>query len=242
MELNNGRFATYSSGSGGTTLTFLYTIAYGDFLGAADPLAPAFINSLQLNGGTISDLTAGTNPADLALPPGIGYPWCSEPRRHLGYHTPEAGSSSTPAGQRSRWSGRLPCPTTPSPSSPSRSHTRCRPSRSLHGDRPTARQEPLVASTTGLVYTLPVTATAPGVVQLYLDGTFAQDANGYPNQPGAGSVTYDITPPTLLITSNLGQVSPGADGPRSSRSSSANQSSASRQVPSPAPTELPRAP
>src|SRR5258708_13424572 len=55
--------ATYSSGSGGTTLTFAYTTAGGENSADLDYTAT---NSLVLSGGTIKD--AATNNATLTLP------------------------------------------------------------------------------------------------------------------------------------------------------------------------------
>ena len=63
LALNSGGAATYSSGSGGATLTFNYTTAGGD--NSADLDYPA-TNSLALSGGTIKD--AATNNATLTLP------------------------------------------------------------------------------------------------------------------------------------------------------------------------------
>ena len=63
LALNSGGTATYSSGSGGATLTFNYTVGAGD--NSADLDYPA-TNSLALSGGTIKD--AATNNATLTLP------------------------------------------------------------------------------------------------------------------------------------------------------------------------------
>ncbi len=66
LALNSGGTATYSSGSGTGTLTFVYTVAAGQ---SANPLDEASATALTLSGGTIFD-TVGTNPnaAVLALP------------------------------------------------------------------------------------------------------------------------------------------------------------------------------
>ena len=63
LALNSGGTATYSSGSGSSTLTFNYTVGAGDT--AAD-LDYSATNSLALAGGTIED--AATNNATLTLP------------------------------------------------------------------------------------------------------------------------------------------------------------------------------
>ncbi|WP_449235781.1 Ig-like domain-containing protein [Azospirillum doebereinerae] len=55
---NNGRTAAYSAGSGGTTLTFAYTVQAGDTSADLDYLSTA---ALSLNGGAILD--AGTSLA-----------------------------------------------------------------------------------------------------------------------------------------------------------------------------------
>lgn len=59
----NSRYATYSDGSGNTTLTFNYTVQTGDI---ASDLDYTTTTSLELNGGTIKD-SAG-NSATLTLP------------------------------------------------------------------------------------------------------------------------------------------------------------------------------
>ena len=66
LALNSGGTASYSSGSGTSTLTFSYTVAAGQ---SANPLDEASASALSLNGGTIFD-TVGTNPnaAILTLP------------------------------------------------------------------------------------------------------------------------------------------------------------------------------
>ena len=66
LALNSGGTASYSSGSGTSTLTFSYTVAAGQ---SANPLDEASASALSLNGGTIFD-TVGTNPnaAVLTLP------------------------------------------------------------------------------------------------------------------------------------------------------------------------------
>src|SRR5207244_7166249 len=63
IALNSGGTATYSSGSGGTTLTFAYTTAGGENTADLDYTATT---SLALAGGTIKD--AATNNATLTLP------------------------------------------------------------------------------------------------------------------------------------------------------------------------------
>nr|WP_222533414.1 Ig-like domain-containing protein [Azospirillum sp. 412522] len=63
ITLSNGRTATYSGGSGGTTLTFTYTVQDGD---TSTDLDYASTGALALNGGTITD-TAG-NDATTTLP------------------------------------------------------------------------------------------------------------------------------------------------------------------------------
>ena len=63
LALNSGGTATYSSGSGTSTLTFAYTTAGGENSADLDYNAT---NSLALSGGTIKD--AATNNATLTLP------------------------------------------------------------------------------------------------------------------------------------------------------------------------------
>lgn len=65
LKLNTAptRTATYLEGSGTSTLTFVYSIQFGD---KATRLGYAATNSLELNGGTIGDLAG--NPATLTLP------------------------------------------------------------------------------------------------------------------------------------------------------------------------------
>ena len=63
IALNSGGTATYTSGSGGATLTFDYTVGAGENSPDLDYTAT---NSLALAGGTIKD--AATNNATLTLP------------------------------------------------------------------------------------------------------------------------------------------------------------------------------
>jgi hypothetical protein len=63
LTLNDGAVVNYSSGSGGSTLTFNYTVAAGQ---NTTDLDYASISALSLNGGTIKDSAA--NSAILSLP------------------------------------------------------------------------------------------------------------------------------------------------------------------------------
>ena len=63
LALNTGGTASYTSGSGSSTLTFSYTVAAGQ---SANPLDDASSSALTLNGGTIDDQSS--NPANLSLP------------------------------------------------------------------------------------------------------------------------------------------------------------------------------
>ena len=63
LALNSGGLASYSSGSGGSTLSFTYTIGAGE---NSTDLDYAATSSLALAGGTIKD--AATNNATLTLP------------------------------------------------------------------------------------------------------------------------------------------------------------------------------
>ncbi|KAH9133106.1 hypothetical protein AeRB84_020746 [Aphanomyces euteiches] len=65
LILNTGQNAIYTSGSGSTTLRFVYTVAPGDFTAV---LNYAHNNALVLNGGTIlRSVTAGTASAVVGL-------------------------------------------------------------------------------------------------------------------------------------------------------------------------------
>ncbi len=59
------RTASYSSGSGGTTLSFAYTVQSGD---SSSDLAYVSTSALALNGGTISDTAGNTASLTLATP------------------------------------------------------------------------------------------------------------------------------------------------------------------------------
>ena len=61
--LNSGAYANYLSGSGTNTLTFRYTVGADE---ESTDLDYSATNSLELNGGTIQDIS--TNDADLTLP------------------------------------------------------------------------------------------------------------------------------------------------------------------------------
>jgi hypothetical protein len=63
LALNSGGTASYSSGSGGSTLTFSYTVAAGQ---NSPKLDYTSTSALALNGGTINDGTG--NAANLTLP------------------------------------------------------------------------------------------------------------------------------------------------------------------------------
>ncbi len=61
----SGDYATYSSGSPGTTLTFNYTVDTGDTSSDLDYVAAT---SLELNGGTINDVASNNATLNLAAP------------------------------------------------------------------------------------------------------------------------------------------------------------------------------
>ena len=81
LALNTGGTATYSSGSGGATLTFNYTVGAGDNSADLDYTAT---NSLALTGGTIKD--AATNNATLTLPAVGGANSHRRPEEHRRRH------------------------------------------------------------------------------------------------------------------------------------------------------------
>ncbi len=98
LALNDGGFATYTGGSGSTTLTFDHTV--GEFQNSAD-LA---VTAMNLNGGAIQDAAsqanatltgAVTNPAGTLVidnhHPRVGY-------GHSNYFTVGVGGSQVPAG------------------------------------------------------------------------------------------------------------------------------------------------
>jgi hypothetical protein len=64
LALNSGGTASYASGSGTSTLTFVYVVAAGQ---SANPLDEASTTALTLNGGTIDNVSTG-NPALLTVP------------------------------------------------------------------------------------------------------------------------------------------------------------------------------
>jgi len=63
LALNSGGTASYASGSGTSTLTFVYTVAAGQNSPRLDYTSTT---ALTLNGGTITDI--GNDPASLTLP------------------------------------------------------------------------------------------------------------------------------------------------------------------------------
>ncbi|HEY3840210.1 MAG TPA: Ig-like domain repeat protein, partial [Bryobacteraceae bacterium] len=65
LALNSGGTANYSSGSGGATLTFAYTVGSGQ---NASHLDYTSTTALTLNGGTIKDTVTNPNAAVLTLP------------------------------------------------------------------------------------------------------------------------------------------------------------------------------
>ncbi len=64
LALNSGGTASYSSGSGTSTLTFLYTVAAGQNSSLLDYTSTS---ALTLNGGTIFDTVTNPNAANLTL-------------------------------------------------------------------------------------------------------------------------------------------------------------------------------
>lgn len=64
LALNSGGTASYTSGTGTSTLTFTYTVAAGQNSSHLDYTSTS---ALSLNGGTIND--SGSTPANLTLPP-----------------------------------------------------------------------------------------------------------------------------------------------------------------------------
>jgi hypothetical protein len=69
LALNSGGSASYSSGSGTSTLTFNYTVAAGQ---NANPLDEASTTALTLNGGTIQNLSTVNATLTLPAPGGAG--------------------------------------------------------------------------------------------------------------------------------------------------------------------------
>jgi hypothetical protein len=65
LALNSGGTASYSSGSGTSTLTFIYTVAAGQ---NSPKLDYTSTTALTLNGGTIFDTVTNPNAANLTLP------------------------------------------------------------------------------------------------------------------------------------------------------------------------------
>jgi hypothetical protein len=65
LALNSGGTASYSSGSGTSTLTFTYTVAAGENSSKLDYTSTT---ALSLNGGTIFDTVTNPNAANLTLP------------------------------------------------------------------------------------------------------------------------------------------------------------------------------
>jgi subtilisin-like proprotein convertase family protein len=65
LALNSGGTASYSSGSGTSTLTFIYTVAAGQ---NSPHLDYTSTTALTLNGGTIFDTDVNPNAANLTLP------------------------------------------------------------------------------------------------------------------------------------------------------------------------------
>jgi len=68
LALNSGGTATYSSGSGGSTLPFSYTVAAGQNSANLDYTSTS---ALTLNGGTITDTSSSA--AVLTLPSSATY-------------------------------------------------------------------------------------------------------------------------------------------------------------------------
>ena len=65
LALNSGGAASYSSGSGTSTLTFIYVVAAGE---NSPKLDYTSTTALSLNGGTIFDTVTNPNAANLTLP------------------------------------------------------------------------------------------------------------------------------------------------------------------------------
>jgi hypothetical protein len=65
LALNSGGTASFTSGSGTSTLSFTYVVGAGQ---NASPLDATSVSALTLNGGTIFDTVTNPNAANLALP------------------------------------------------------------------------------------------------------------------------------------------------------------------------------
>jgi hypothetical protein len=202
IELYNGKYATYASGSGTSTLTFVYTISFGDqFSSTTSPFSPAAINSLILNGGKITDMSANLNPADLALPQAVG-----QPDAPAQISTPNGTLIISALGPSVTITGTPSIANHPSFtfaivfSEPVTSFS----TSNLQFQNCTAGT--LVTVTPNLSYTMTVTAVTQGLLRVIIPNGVIEDANSYPGIGGLGSATYDITPPTLAITGNAGSL------------------------------------
>ncbi len=188
LNTTPARAATYVSGSGTTTLTFSYAIQNGDVSAA---LAPASIQALQLPGGaTIVDGSA--NPADLALPPASGV--ATGAAADIGTVAIDAVGPSVAI---------VPTPAVSNHPSFSFAITFSHAVTSFVAGNCTLTNctaGALTTNTAGLSYTLAVTASAPGTLTVAVPANAVQDSNTLGNLAGSGSATYDITPPTLVIS------------------------------------------
>lgn len=180
-------YATYTGGSGTSTLTFSYVVQPGD---VAANLAPANVAALQLQGGSILD--GSSLPVDTALPAATGSPG--------GTATPFLASGALDIDS-------VPPTATVTPT-PSISNQRNFAFVVLFSQPVSTLAPGSVGVTNGTLnslnqnnstsYTALVTATATGSVVLSIPA--AAVSNGaFGNLAASGTAIYDTTPPTLSI-------------------------------------------
>jgi hypothetical protein len=202
----NRTTVNYSSGSGSTTLTFIYTVASGN---ASPDLDYVNGNPLILNNGTITDATA--NNADLKLP-NPGSPGSLGANKNIIIDTtPPSVTINQAVGQ-------------PDPTNASSINFTVVFSEvvtdfvsgdvSLGG---TAGATTATVTGGPITYTVAVSGmTTSGTVIASITPGVAHDAAGNPNTASIStdnSVTYDITPPTVTIDQAATQIDPTNTSP-----------------------------
>ncbi len=193
LNTTPARSATYSSGSGTSTLTFTYSPVHGD---VSANLAPASLQALTA-GGVFLDTTSNQNPADTALPvasPGslVPEPFSSGAAIAINANGPTVSVAGAPS-----ISNQTAFTFTITFSHAVTSFT----ISDLQLSGP-ATAGALTTITPNLSYSLPVTATTPGTstITLTVPANATTDAAAYGNSAGSGSVVYDTIAPSLVIS------------------------------------------
>ncbi len=190
LQLTSG-LATYTSGSGTSTLVFTYAISFGD---NSPDLDYASTGALTLNGGTINDPAGAAN----RTLPSIGAAGSLATNKNLVIAATSPALTIT--ANRAFSNGGIVF-----------TYAFARDVTGFTAGDITVGNAAAGAFTgSGSTYTLAVTPIAEGTVSTSVAASAASDIYAYPSAAGSGSATYDVTSPTVTITPSAAAVTTGS--------------------------------